>query len=177
MFFSYQATKEHCNSYLWLLDSSCSNHMTGNKSLFSSLDSFVVTNIKIGDDFLVPAKGKGTIPVLTKENEKKFIHEVFYVPHLNVNLINIGQLLQNQHDIQFFDTYCAIYDKPPSQRLIAKVEMNKNRIFHLSLRSANLPQSVAHIVSSQDESWLWHYIFGHLPFKSLNLLHKQSMVK
>jgi len=50
-------------------------------------------NIKLGDDFLVPSKGKGTIPVLTKKNEKKFIHEVFYVPRLNVNLISIGQLL------------------------------------------------------------------------------------
>ena len=99
MFLCYQATEEHCSSDLWLLDSGCSNHMTGNKSLLSSLDSSVVTNIKLGDDFLVPAKGKGIIPVLTKKNEKKFIHEVFYVPHLNVNLINIDQLLQNQYDI------------------------------------------------------------------------------
>ena len=67
--------------------------MTGNKSFFSSLDSSVVMNIKLGDDFLVPSKGKGTIPVLTKKNEKKFIHEVFYVPHLTINLISIGHLL------------------------------------------------------------------------------------
>ena len=76
-----------------LLDSGCSNYMTGNKSLFSSLDSSVVTNTKIGDDFLVPTKAKGIVPVFTKKNEKNFIHEVFYVPHLNVNLISIGQLL------------------------------------------------------------------------------------
>ena len=96
-------------------------------------------NIKLRDDFLVPDKGKGIIPVFTKQNEKKFIHEVFYVPHLNVNMTNIGQLLQNQYDIQFYDTYYTIYDKPPSKRLIAKVEMTKKRIFPLSLRSVNLP--------------------------------------
>ena len=73
--------------------------MTGNKSLLSSLDSSIVTNTKLGDDFLVPAKGKGTIPVLTKKNENNFIHEVFYVPHLNVNLISIVKLLHNQYDI------------------------------------------------------------------------------
>ena len=66
---------------------------------------------------------------------------------------------------------------PPSRRLIAKVEMTKNKIFPLSLRSANLSQSVAHTVSSLDETWLWHCRFGHLPSKSLNLLRKQSMVK
>ena len=93
MSLSYQATEEHCRSDLWLLDSSCSNHMTGNKSLFSSLDSSVVTNINIGEDSLVPTKGKGIIRVLTKKNEKMSIHEVFYVPHLTINLISIGQLL------------------------------------------------------------------------------------
>ena len=97
----YQATKAHCRSNLWPLDNGCNNHMTTNKSLFCSLDSSVITNIKLGDEFLVPAKGKGTILVFTKKNEKKFIYEVFYVSHMNVNLISICQLLQNQYDIQF----------------------------------------------------------------------------
>ena len=126
---SYQATEEQCNSDLWLLDNSCSNHMMGNKSLFSSLDYSIVMNIKLGDEFLVPAKVKGTIPVLTKKNEKKFIHEVFYASHLNVNLISIAQLLQNHYDIRFYHTFCTIYDKHPSKRLIDKVEMTKNIIF------------------------------------------------
>ena len=72
MFLSYQATEEQYRSDLWLLDSSCSNHMTGNKSLFSSLDSSVIKNIKLGDDFLVPAKGKGIVYVLTKKNERSY---------------------------------------------------------------------------------------------------------
>ena len=78
MFLTYQATEGHCSSNLWLLHSGCSNHMTGNKSLFSSLDSSVVTNIKLGHDSLVPAKGKGIIPILSNQNEKMSIHEVFY---------------------------------------------------------------------------------------------------
>ena len=55
--------------------------------------------------------------------------------------------------------------------------MTKNRMFPLSLKSANLPQFVSHIVSSLDESWLWNYRFGHLPLKILNLLHTQLMIK
>ena len=70
MFLSYQAIEEHCSSDLWLLDSDCNNHMTGNKSLLSSLDSFVVTNIKLGDDFMVLEKGKCIFLVLTKKNER-----------------------------------------------------------------------------------------------------------
>ena len=77
------------------------------------MDSSDVTNINLGDEFLVPTKGKGIVLVFTKQNEKKFIHEVFYVPNMNVNLISIGQLLHNKYDLRFYDTYYAIYDKPP----------------------------------------------------------------
>ena len=70
MFLSYQSSEEHCSLDLWLLDSSCNNHMIGNKLLFSSLDSSVVTNIKLRNDFLVPTKGKGIVLVLIKKNKK-----------------------------------------------------------------------------------------------------------
>lgn len=89
----------------------------------------------------------------------------------------MGQLIQNKYDVSFIDSYCTVYDKAPSRRLLAKVEMTKNRIFPLNLRSAILPQSCAHTVSSQDETWLWHYRYGHLPFQSLSHLQKKSMVK
>ena len=29
----------------------------------------------------------------------------------------------------------------------------------------------------QDESWMWHFIFGHLNFGGMNLLHTMNMVK
>ena len=61
--------------------------------LFSHLDSSIITNIKLGEEFVFPTKGKGIDLVFTKKNEKKFIHEVFYVSHPNVSLISIGQLL------------------------------------------------------------------------------------
>ena len=99
---------------------------------------------------MVPAKGKGIVLVLSNQNEKISIHEVFYVPHLTVNFISIGRLLQNKYDVRFHDTYCAIYDKRPNKRLIAKVEMTKNIIFPLSLRSANLSQSISHTISCLD---------------------------
>jgi hypothetical protein len=52
MFLSCQVTEEASNSHdLWLLDSGCNNHMTCNKYLFSSLDSSVTSQIKLGDDY------------------------------------------------------------------------------------------------------------------------------
>lgn len=83
LFLSCQVTEDlNNNKDIWLLDSGCSNHMTGNKELFSSLDSNITSEIKLGDDSNVKAHGKGVISVLTKHDEKKNIHDVYYVPGL-----------------------------------------------------------------------------------------------
>jgi len=54
--------------------------------------------------------------------------------------------------------------------------MKKNRMFPLYLKSSNMSESYAHSVSSQNETWPWHYQYRHLPFKSLRRMEKQSMV-
>jgi hypothetical protein len=44
---------------IWYLDSGCSNHMTGNIELFSSLDESVQTKVTLGTDIQVIVLGKG----------------------------------------------------------------------------------------------------------------------
>lgn len=34
----------------WLIDSGCSNHMTGDKTLFNSLDESMEVNVRLGDN-------------------------------------------------------------------------------------------------------------------------------
>ena len=51
---------------IWYLDSSCSNHMTGNSSLFSSLDDSIQIDVTLGNNVQVTVLGKGTASVLTK---------------------------------------------------------------------------------------------------------------
>jgi len=101
---------------------------------------------------------------------------MFYVPNLKVNMLSVGQLMQNGYDVQFHGSSCVIYDKTPCRRLLPKVEMKKNRMFPLYLKSGNMSESYAYSVSSQNKTWLWHYRYGHLPFKSLSCMQKQSMV-
>ena len=59
MFLSCHVAEEFNNRDIWLLDSGCSNHMTGNQDMFSILDDSVKSEIKLGDDHKVNALGKG----------------------------------------------------------------------------------------------------------------------
>jgi len=47
--------------------------------------------------------------------------------------------------------------------------MSKNRTFKINL-DANSVQCLS-TINIEEESWLWHYKYGHLNFKSLNKLN------
>ena len=86
---------------VWLLDSGCSNHMTGNKDLVANLDVTVQTEVKLGTEKTVAVDGKGVVYIVTKQGEPKTISEVYYVPGLKHNLISVGQLTQKGYEVIF----------------------------------------------------------------------------
>ena len=51
---------------VWLLDSGCSNHMTGNKSLVANLDQSMKTEANLVTDKIVDVDGKGVVNIMTK---------------------------------------------------------------------------------------------------------------
>jgi hypothetical protein len=92
-------------------------------------------------------------------------------------MLSVGQLIEHGYMVLFEGTSCKIYDKLPRIKLISKIHMTPNRMFPLTLRNANLSQPYAQSASNLNETMVWHTIFGHLPFQSLSLLQKNSMVK
>ena len=73
---------------LWYLDSGCSKHMTGDRSLFKVFESKKGGNVTFGDGSKSQIKGKGTIS-LTRMPD---IANVLYVEGLRVNLSSISQI-------------------------------------------------------------------------------------
>jgi hypothetical protein len=61
------------------LDSGCSNHITGNKDLFSSIDTSIQFELKLGNDCKVTVNGKGVVLVYTKNNQRRNIDDVYFV--------------------------------------------------------------------------------------------------
>ena len=69
LFLTCMDSKE-CKVDVWLLDTRCSNHMTGVKSLFCSIDESVKLHVRLDDDKQVQIEGKGTIIVKAKSSIK-----------------------------------------------------------------------------------------------------------
>ena len=68
--------------------------MTRNIEMFSNLDEIVKYEVALGIDRKISIMGKGRVKILTKKGEKTYISNVYFVPGLKHNLINIGKLMQ-----------------------------------------------------------------------------------
>ena len=169
LFFACQkATEEYKN--IWYLDSGCNNHMTGDKNAFIDVDPSFGSKVKLGNGEYVEVEGKGSIGVATKQGGK-VIHDTFYVPKLDENLLSIGQLLEHDYSLQFENRECKIFDS--KGKVVTVIKMTQNRSFPLHL---NYEKNHSFMEKKEDDTSLWHKRLGHLNYNSLTLLSQKKMV-
>lgn len=162
---------EETRQSMWYLDTGSSNHMCGNKSIFSELDESYRSSVKFGDGSTISVMGKGSVQIQTSKSSHQTISNVFYVPGLKSNLLSVGQLQEKGYEIIIKDGVCRIQD--PMKGLITQVSMTANRMFPLSIQRDILPCFAAVV---KDAAWLWHFRYGHLNFSGLKLLQQKNMV-
>ncbi|GAV83708.1 hypothetical protein CFOL_v3_27154 [Cephalotus follicularis] len=80
----------------WYLDSGCSKHMTGDKSVFVNYESKEGGVVTFGDNAKGKIMGFGSIG-----NNRTLIHNVLYVNGLKHNLLSISQLCDKDCKVTF----------------------------------------------------------------------------
>ena len=128
-------SKEETHTNLWYLDTGCSNHMCGNKSVFHELDESFCDTVRFGDNSAVSVMGKGKVSIQTKADSIQSISDVLFVPDLKTNLLSVGQLQEKGYEITIKDGMCQVRDSKLG--LIARVKMTANRMFPLHLHNVN----------------------------------------
>ena len=91
---------------MWYLDSGCSRHMTGNKSLLKSIRKVTAGSVTFGDS----SKGS-IIGIRDIGNEHFMIANVQLVTGLKYNLLSISQICDNGYKVIFYPTHCSILNK------------------------------------------------------------------
>jgi len=118
----------------WYLNTGASNHMTGNRTAFSELDTGVVGTVKFGDNSGVDIQGRGTVVFQCKTGEHKALTDVYYIPKLRSNIVSIGQLDERGCQVMIDGSVLRIKDR--ERKLLVKVERGRNRLYTLALRFA-----------------------------------------
>ncbi|CAL5412844.1 unnamed protein product [Camellia sinensis] len=160
------------SSDVWFIDSGCSNHMTGMKSLIKELDETQKLKVQLGNAKEMQVEGKGTVSIKTTHGNIKLLHNVQFVPDLGYNLLSVGQLMVAGYSISFDNDACVIRDKHSGHTLI-NINMTQNKMFPLEVSGM---ENFVFAASGKDDSKLWHLRYGHLNIKGLKLLKEKGMV-
>ena len=92
---------------MWLIDSGCSRHMTGNSNWFSSLDLVrTKEHIVFGDNSKGKILSRGSIHV----NPSFVLKDVALVSNLHFNLLSVSQLLEDGYEVRFKPSLSRILD-------------------------------------------------------------------
>jgi hypothetical protein len=118
---------------VWYLDTGASNHMCGHKHLFAEMQEVEDGHVSFGDASKVRVKGRGKIYFSQKDGKEGSIEDVYHVPDLKSNILSMRQLLEKGYSVFMKDQMLHLKDK--KDRLAARVEMAKNRMFKLNLRN------------------------------------------
>ncbi|RVW37270.1 Retrovirus-related Pol polyprotein from transposon TNT 1-94 [Vitis vinifera] len=116
LFMAYNEEVVSSNN-IWFLDSGCSNHMTGIKSLFKELDESHKLKVKLGDDKQVQVEGKGTVAVNNGHGNVKFLYNVYFIPSLTQNLLSVGQLMLFPLEVSSIEKHALVVKETSESNL------------------------------------------------------------
>ncbi|GKA45457.1 retrovirus-related pol polyprotein from transposon TNT 1-94 [Tanacetum coccineum] len=155
---------------LWIIDSGCSKHITGNRALLTNFVEKFFGTVRFGNnDFLVIA-GYGDV-VIGSMTVKK----VYYVEGLGHNLFSVGQFCDKGLEVAFRKSTCFVRNEDGVDLLTGDRSSNLYTISRNKIASNSLAYLLAKASSSQ--SWLWHQRLSHLNFATINNLVKNNLVR
>ena len=105
----YENSSEPRNSDKWFLDSGCNNHMTFNKSLFSSYATVHTSSVEFGNSNTVKVLGTGTVVIPISINRKRvkcILRNVPHVPELGFQLLSVPTLDKSGWTTSFHSKRC-----------------------------------------------------------------------
>jgi hypothetical protein len=155
---------------IWLIDSSCSRHMTGDKGWFSSLVPVVTKRyITFGDN----ARGRVLSEGEIKVSDKISLRHVAIVQSLRYNLLSTSQLLNEGFEVLFRPGGSRILD---SRGYLVYMVLPEGQVFRADFsRSSGVERCF--LDGSSSELWKWHGKLGHLSFNLLSRLSKLNLVR
>nr|GEU62981.1 integrase, catalytic region, zinc finger, CCHC-type, peptidase aspartic, catalytic [Tanacetum cinerariifolium] len=134
---------------LWIIDSGCSKHMTGNQALLTNfVEKFIGTVCFGNNDFAVIA-GYGDVVIGSMT-----IKKVYYVEGLGHNLFGIGKFCNKGLEVAFRKSTCFVQTEDGVDLLTGDRSSN---LYTIALNKVASNSSTCLLAkASFSQSWLWH---------------------
>jgi hypothetical protein len=160
----------------WLLDTGATSHMTFRRDFFEEFDDNVDEVLYFADISSLKPFGMGTIWIKLIGIRDFLLHNVLYLPELQINLLYLVHIRQQVHSIHMIGGKVEI--RKDSDNMVVMTGMEDKTLLKLNGTYAHT-QTVAYL-SHHDSgiipsSLLWHDIFGHINDDSFRLLRKNGV--
>ena len=163
---------DHHTSDMWYLDTGTTNHITGQRNFFTTLDELADDFVKFGDNSRVEIKGRGSVVVLRQDGQRLSFGNVLFVPKLCANILSLGRLDEEGCKMTMFGGRLTIHDWDGA--LLAEVHRTEGRLYLLKLKVEDncLPTK-----ADDNSSRLWHLRYGHLNYHLLKKMATKNLVE
>ncbi|GJU09712.1 retrovirus-related pol polyprotein from transposon TNT 1-94 [Tanacetum coccineum] len=154
---------------LWIVDSGCSKHMTGDRSLLKIFVEKFMGTVHFGNEHFTAITCYGNYV----QGNITVCH-VYYVEGLRHNLFSVGQFYDGDLEVSFRSKTCYVRNLEGDDVLTGDRESNLYTI-SISDMAASSPVCLMSKATST-KSWLWHRRLSHLNFGTINDLTKHDLV-
>ena len=155
----------------WVLDSGCTNHMTGERSMFSSYTPKMDSNenILFGDNSKGDVIGLGKVAITLEHS----ITNVLHVDSLGYNLLSVSQLCEMGFNCLFTDKGVKVFRREDSS--IVFMGHLKNKLYLVDFNKSK-PNLETCLVAKSSMGWLWHRWLAHVGMRNLVKLQKDEHI-
>ncbi|GJY54957.1 integrase, catalytic region, zinc finger, CCHC-type containing protein [Tanacetum coccineum] len=153
---------------LWIVDSGCSKHMTGDRSLLRNFIEKVMGTVHFGNDNFAAITGYGDYI----QGNITICH-VYYVEGLGHNLFSVGQFCDGDLEVAFRSKTCYVRNLEGDDLITGGRESN---LYSISISDMAASSPVC-LMSKETltKSWLWHCRLSHLNFGTINDLTRLNL--
>ncbi|GJU45265.1 integrase, catalytic region, zinc finger, CCHC-type containing protein, partial [Tanacetum coccineum] len=155
---------------LWIVDSGCSKHMTGDRSLLRNFIEKFMGTVRFRNENFAAITGYGDYI----QGNITICH-VYYVEGLGHNLFSVGQFCDGDLEVAFRSKTCYMRNLEGDDLLTGDRESNLYTTISISDMAASSPVCLMSKATST-KSWLWHRRLSHLNFGTINDLTRLDLV-
>nr|GEZ94431.1 integrase, catalytic region, zinc finger, CCHC-type, peptidase aspartic, catalytic [Tanacetum cinerariifolium] len=162
--------RDSINICLWIIDSGCSKHMTGNHALLTNFVEKFLEMVHFGNNDFAVIAGYGDVVIGSMT-----IKKVYYAEGLGHNLFSVGQFYNKGLEIAFRKSTCFVRNKDGVDLLTGDRSSN---LYTIALNEVASNFSTCFLAkASSSQSWLWHQRLSHSNFAPINNLVKNNLVQ